>query len=109
VALVYLATTTGPSLIRRFLELAPVRYIGRISYGIYLYHLFLIPIGRTVASHYGVPQMDRGLTMFLIYGAISVVLATISWYAIEAPINRQKRRFPYPPRGGQERAAPVAS
>ena len=109
VALVYLATTTGPSLIRRFLELAPVRYIGRISYGIYLYHLFLIPIGRAVARHYGAPQMDRGLAMFLIYGAISVVLATISWYAIEAPINRQKRRFPYPPRSVQGRAAPVAS
>ena len=109
VALVYLATTTGPSLIRRFLELAPVRYIGRISYGIYLYHLFLIPIGRAVARHYGVPQMDRGLKMFLIYGAISVVLATISWYAIEAPINHQKRRFPYPPRSVQGREASVAS
>lgn len=96
-SLVYLATTTGPSLVRGFLELAPVRYIGRISYGIYLYHLFLIPIGRTVARQFGVPQLDRGLSMFLIYGAISVVLATVSWYAIESPINRQKRRFPYPP------------
>jgi peptidoglycan/LPS O-acetylase OafA/YrhL len=97
VALVYLATTTGPSLLRRLLELGPVRYIGRISYGIYLYHLFLIPIGRQVARAYGVPQMDRGLGMFLLYGAISIVLATVSWYAIEAPINRLKRKFPYPP------------
>ncbi len=62
-----------------------------------------------MARHYGVPQMDRGLKMFLIYGAISVILATISWYAIEAPINRQKRRFPYPPTRGQEPAAPVAA
>ncbi len=100
VAIVYLATTTntGFSPIRRLLEFAPFRYIGRISYGIYLYHLFLIPIGRAVAREYGVPQMDRGPFMFLLYGGISIVLATISWYLIEAPINGLKRHFPYPPR-----------
>jgi peptidoglycan/LPS O-acetylase OafA/YrhL len=97
-ASVYLATATSPSVIRRFLELAPVRYIGRISYGIYLYHLFLIPIGRVAARRYGVPEMERGVEMFLVYGAISVLLATVSWYLIESPINRQKRRFPFPPR-----------
>jgi len=101
-ALVYLATTTGFSPIRRFLELPPLRYIGRISYGIYLYHLFLIPIGRAVARAYGVPQMDRGLTMFLLYGTLSIVLASISWYLIEAPINRQKSRFPYPPQAAPQ-------
>ena len=101
VSLVYLATTRGPSLIRRFLELAPVRFIGRISYGIYLYHLFLIPIGWEVERRYGVPELERGPSMFLIYGAISIFLAIISWYAIEAPINRQKRRFPYPPERAQ--------
>ena len=103
-SLVYLATTTGPSLIRRSLELPPVRYLGRISYGIYLYHLFLIPIGRVAAREYGVPAPERGLEMFLVYGGLSIVLATISWYAIESPINRQKRRFPFPPRAA---AAPA--
>jgi peptidoglycan/LPS O-acetylase OafA/YrhL len=97
-SLVYLATTSGPSFLRGFLELAPVRYLGRISYGIYLYHLFLIPIGRVVAREYGLPELERGLEMFLLYGAISIVLATVSWYAIESPVNRQKRRFPFPPR-----------
>ncbi|MBK5257018.1 MAG: acyltransferase, partial [Vicinamibacteria bacterium] len=96
-SLVYLATTSGPSLVRRFLELAPLRYLGRISYGIYLYHLFLIAIGREIARRYGVPEMDRGYGMFFFYSAISIVVATASWYLIESPINRQKRRFPYPP------------
>lgn len=96
-SLVYLATTKGPSPVRRFLELAPLQYIGRVSYGIYLYHLFLIPIGREIARRRGVPDPERGLEMFLTYGLVSLVLATLSWYAIEAPINRQKRRFPYPP------------
>mgnify|MGYP003382435041 CR=1 FL=1 len=97
-SLVFLATQTGPSIVRSFLELAPVRYVGRISYGIYLYHLFLIAIGREVASRYGYPQFPKGLSMFLLYSAISILIATLSWYLIEAPINRQKRRFPYPPR-----------
>ncbi len=105
-ALVYLATTTGPSLMRRGLELAPLRYIGRISYGIYLYHLFLIPIGREVARRYEVPELERGSTMFLLYGAISIVLAALSWHLVESPINGQKRRFPYPP-GGRGASAPA--
>ena len=96
-SIVYLATTTGPSTIRGFLELLPVRYVGRISYGIYLYHLFLIPIGSTLARRCEVAPLERGLSMFLLYSAVSIVLATFSWYAFEAPINRQKRRVPYPP------------
>ena len=96
-ALVYLATTSGPSLIRGFLELPPVRYIGRISYGIYLYHLFLIPIGRRMAGSYELPQLEKGVAMFLIYSAVSVAVASVSFYAIERPIQRQKTRFPYPP------------
>ena len=82
-----------------------MRFIGRISYGIYLYHLFLIPIGWEVERQYGLPELKRGLSMFLIYGAISIVLATISWYAIESPINRQKRRFPYPPKRAEAPSA----
>ena len=96
-AAVYLATTTGPSIVRRALEVAPLRFLGRISYGMYLYHLFLIPIGRAAARRYEWPELARGWTMFFVYGAITIILATISWYLIEAPINAQKRRFPYPP------------
>ena len=101
-SLVYLAISNAPSVIRGFLEFAPFRFIGRISYGIYLYHLFLIAIGREISRRYGFPELDRGLSMFLLYSALSIVLAIISWYAIEAPINGQKRRFPYPP----QRASP---
>jgi len=96
-SLVFLATQTGPSALRKLLELPPVRYLGRISYGIYLSHLFLIAIGREIAHRYGYPQLPKGLSMFLLYTAISIAIATLSWYVIEAPINRQKRRFPYPP------------
>ncbi len=97
-SLVFLATQTGPASVRRVLELAPLRYIGRISYGIYLFHLFLIAIGREVERRYGIAVPDRGLSMFMLYSAISIVVATISWYAFEAPIHRLKERFPYPPR-----------
>ncbi len=99
VSLVFLAIGTGPSLIRRVLELSPLRFIGRISYSIYLYHLFLIAIGRMIAREQDVPELRRGFWMFVTYSAISILVATISWYLIEAPINRQKRRFPYPPLG----------
>jgi len=96
-ALVHLVTSPSPSKARAFLELAPIRFIGRISYGIYLYHLFLIPIGRAVAQACDLPEPTRGTEMFWIYSGVSVLLAALSWYAIESPINRQKHRFPYPP------------
>ncbi|MEO5761359.1 MAG: acyltransferase [Vicinamibacteria bacterium] len=103
--LVHLATSSESSFPRRALEWAPLRFIGRISYGIYLYHLFLIAIGRQIARSYNVAPLDRGLSMFLIYSAVSIVLATLSWYLIEAPINRQKRHFPYPPSAGRAEPA----
>jgi len=104
-ALVQLATTDRSSVLKSVLSTPPLQFVGRISYGIYLYHLFLIPIGRKVAVSFGVDPMPRGAMMFWTYSAISILLATVSWYAIEAPINRQKVRFPYPPSRGSTGSA----
>ena len=96
-ALVHFATTSGPSWTRRFLEASPLRYIGKVSYGIYLYHLFLIPIGRWAARLLDVPELSRGVEMFVVYSLVSLGLAALSWRFIEAPINNLKRQVPYPP------------
>ena len=95
--LVQVATSSGPSPYRSFLELKPLQFIGKISYGIYLYHLFLIAIGRYVARTQGVDELPRGATMFFLYSGVSILLAAISWYFIERPILKKKSRFPYPP------------
>ncbi|WP_125954991.1 acyltransferase [Novosphingobium sp. MD-1] len=83
---------------RTVFEWSPLRYIGRISYGIYLYHnfvLYALGSGRLFGLH-----MQQGLPALLLGTAITIAVAALSWHLIELPINRLKRYFPF--------AAPVA-
>jgi peptidoglycan/LPS O-acetylase OafA/YrhL len=72
----------------------PLAYVGRISYGIYVLHHFVpealarVPLGRTVAA-WPLPLA------FLIWSAVSVAVASVSWHLLESPINELKRLFPY--------------
>ncbi|MBC7782332.1 MAG: acyltransferase [Burkholderiales bacterium] len=88
----------GP--IGHVLASAPMVYIGRISYGLYVIHMFVPHL-----LIYFFPQWDwvtdRGWTRFFGLSAISIVLASVSWYAFEAPINRLKRYFEYDARAAR--------
>jgi peptidoglycan/LPS O-acetylase OafA/YrhL len=84
----------------RFLELAPVRYLGTISYGIYVYHRILPDLLPRVARRLGYPDLfaplgDETLRYLAFYSAASVAVAAISWHCFEGPINRMKNRFEY--------------
>jgi peptidoglycan/LPS O-acetylase OafA/YrhL len=75
-----------------FLSWTPMAYLGRISYGIYLYHMFA-PNFLNVLK---VPDsLKHGLVGFLIMMLITLALASLSWFVIERPINSLKSRFPY--------------
>jgi peptidoglycan/LPS O-acetylase OafA/YrhL len=73
----------------------PLVYLGKISYGIYAYHM-LMPwvLGRTFARM-GWPFPDPGPTRLLVAGAVTVVVAMVSWHFFERPINSLKRHVPY--------------
>jgi len=84
----------------RVLELAPVRYLGMISYGIYVYHRILPDLLPRVARRLGHPGLfaplgDQTLAYLIFYSAVSIALAAISWHCFEGPINRMKDRFDY--------------
>lgn len=78
----------------RVLSAAPVVYIGRISYGIYLAHGFAgdILAGVGINSR-ALPEPWR----FMILSGLTVGLAAVSWRLVESPINAMKARFPYTP------------
>lgn len=82
----------------RLLEARPVVAIGRVSYGIYLYHMFvlygLLKLGMVMPLLAG-----PGPLMFLVGAPLTVGIAFVSWRLIEAPANRLKRHFPYSPQG----------
>jgi peptidoglycan/LPS O-acetylase OafA/YrhL len=88
----------GP--VGRFLELAPLRYLGTISYGIYVYHNMLPELLPKAARRLGFPDLlaplgDQTVPYLIFYAAASVAVAAVSWHFFEGPINRLKARFEY--------------
>ncbi len=72
------------------LQSPPARFLAKISYGVYVYHLLA---WYAVVQFY--PQMfDHSPLTFGVMTCVTVALATLSWYAIEAPVGRLKRFFP---------------
>jgi peptidoglycan/LPS O-acetylase OafA/YrhL len=70
------------------LAFAPVAYLGRISYGLYAFHLPVLRGGWVTSIPYGFliprPFGELGLT---------ILLAAASWRYFEGPINRLKDRL----------------
>jgi peptidoglycan/LPS O-acetylase OafA/YrhL len=90
----------GP--IGAFLRSSPVTYIGKISYGIYILHMFAQPITEKVLlGHYGAPYSwlrmicNNHVLRHVWYAGFTVGLASLSWFCLESPINKLKRFFPY--------------
>jgi len=76
------------------LENPLVTSLGRISYGVYLYHSFVFAI--LISDKVGVRLIDhRGPSLFFSGSAITILVAIASWRLLEAPANRLKRLFPY--------------
>jgi peptidoglycan/LPS O-acetylase OafA/YrhL len=88
------------SIASRILSLRPLRWLGRISYGAYVFHdIFNPQILRFVMSHtghYRLPTAAIGLS-------ITVLLAWASFRWFETPFIRLKDRFTRPgPEAGSE-------
>jgi peptidoglycan/LPS O-acetylase OafA/YrhL len=78
------------------LLMSPIlRYLGKISYGLYVYHylmpLILVPIFR----HFGVTLHVPGLLNFILSTLLTIAIASLSWWLFELPINNLKRYFEY--------------
>jgi len=79
----------------RILQSGPMVYLGRISYGLYIYHTFVTwAICRALRSC-GIDAMAHSVAFSPLFALATVGIATASWFAIEQPINRLKRFYPY--------------
>ncbi len=81
-ALVGGVTLAGSSFVSRCLSLKPIRYVGRISYGVYLWH-WPIFVGLDGAR----TGLD-GPALFLIRLVVTFTIAIASFHLIEMPIRR---------------------
>jgi peptidoglycan/LPS O-acetylase OafA/YrhL len=75
------------------LRWAPIAYLGRTSYGLYLYHyiiLWILARHMRVAAPGNMPFPQIASALLLCF-----VVASLSWVFIEQPILRLKRHFEY--------------
>lgn len=72
-----------------------LRYLGRISYGVYLYHLPAFWALSEAMERLRLPMPHSGPAKFVLGSALAVAVAALSWHAFEQPINRLKRRWPF--------------
>jgi len=88
-----------PRPFRALLNNSWLRYVGRISYGIYLLHsivhqalIFLVAKFRLPLQRGSAPQ---DALYFLVELGLVVAIASASWWLFEQPILQIKRRFKY--------------
>jgi peptidoglycan/LPS O-acetylase OafA/YrhL len=101
----------------RVLEFPPLLYLGRISYGLYLYHAFVPDSFKAVMRMVGIPltawdvpaplyhlvRLFSGpfatkvtaLIMIVIYFSITTAAASLSWYLWEHPLNGLRKYVRY--------------
>lgn len=76
----------------RFLSLPPLVYLGKISYGLYLYHLLTFePYAFLVRELPWLAQLDHDVALLL----LTIAMASVSWYLVELPLNRLKDRLSF--------------
>lgn len=76
-----------------------VQYAGRISYGLYVFHMlvpgFLVPLLLRMVHRPDIrPALGQGSYRLVSLVAL-LALASLSYYAVEKPINHLKRYFAY--------------
>jgi peptidoglycan/LPS O-acetylase OafA/YrhL len=85
----------------RLLELPPLLALGRISYGIYLYHNIVLALAVRSQPWIPVNVSEQGPGRFLVVGTATLIVASMSWLVFEKPLNSLKRYFPYVARGAR--------
>jgi len=84
--------TQSRPLIRLF-ALSPVAYLGKISYGLYVYHICCLMVARWLVVNLDIPGLWR-LRQVIAF-LLTVGLAALSWHLYESPLNNLKRYFRY--------------
>jgi peptidoglycan/LPS O-acetylase OafA/YrhL len=92
--LVAFALKGSRNLLGRILQNRLARYIGKISYGLYVYHFFM-PLVLSRAQAKGFLTISGDLQMALYCTVLSVCVAVLSWHFFERPILQYKQYFEY--------------
>lgn len=87
---IILNASTGPKNIFR-LDLAPLRYLGKISYGLYMYHSIGIVLAIKLLGFF---MKENSTSLIYILSLVfTIVLSTISYYTFETFFLNLKKKF----------------
>jgi peptidoglycan/LPS O-acetylase OafA/YrhL/glycopeptide antibiotics resistance protein len=73
----------------RLLELAPVRWFGLLSYGIFIYHFTCLKIAATFADVTGIAWLHTLGGIVAVGGSLTLIIAALSYYLVEEPLVRR--------------------
>lgn len=79
----------------KILRLRCMRYLGQISYGLYLYHPLMFWLVDGLTERLGSPSILGGITSALVKIAMTLIVSALSWSLIEKPVLKLKRHFNY--------------
>ncbi|MBL4703090.1 MAG: acyltransferase [Flavobacteriales bacterium] len=82
-------------ILKRILENKLLLYFGKISYGIYVYHVFAIYPALVIKYLFSLSFLDNPTSMQVFKILLTIVIAGISWKLFEQKINSYKRYFKY--------------
>ena len=92
--LVWRSSTGFSGLFGKFLSSRSAIYIGKISYGIYVIHAF-VPGAMTRLNITPSVLPAGAYGWFFLNAAVTIALASASWFLMERPISHFKQKFGY--------------
>lgn len=90
----------------RFLDWKPMQYLGKISYGLYVYHFPIVWFAGRVRD-LGMPEPTAKAITALIAAVATLLIASASYYWLEKPLLNLKDRF-FSLKRSEEQKPPVA-
>ena len=96
VALIYKAGIGFKGALKPLFENPFLLFVGKISYGIYLYHKVMPWLFEFIGHKTGLYIMGTNswINYWIMLGT-TLIVSSLSWFMIEQPLNRLKNRFNY--------------
>ncbi|HEX6816826.1 MAG TPA: acyltransferase [Ktedonobacterales bacterium] len=81
----------GAPLLRRPFESVPLRFVGLISYSVYLWHSVMLRVLEIHLPAFGSPALHV-IVRFVLGGVLAVAVAYVSYQLVERPFMRARRQ-----------------
>jgi len=90
-----IALCLRPGLSQRVFEMRFLQWVGKISYGVYVYHVLFGPLyGRFIEwSLPGASPATQRVGLFIVAAAVTLPISLLSYYTFESFFLRAKERF----------------